>query len=273
MSLDTADFHLPCSQCQIDGLPQQSAWATAILRLTSFSRVPLVCPQNDRWSMISPTSVHVTMQDVKCCVMQDVKLAEASASQAAAQLLAEEQQAAARVAAKKAKKVKQKQAKEQVLQAEPAQVQDAQPLDSPQTAVDSKSTIAEPATPAQRTPSARLSAAAHTGSLNVDTDSSDSTSGRPMPTADQSQLADVSANGSVELSDGTADKGCVARNGTSDADFLRSLFCCPITHVRPQLAIASADGIWPMQTCLRIRRCHAAAQYGQHELCYVVHDL
>lgn len=183
------------------------------------------------------------MQDVKCCVMQDMKWAEASASQAAAQLLAEEQQAAARVAAKKAKKLRQKQDKEQLLQPEPAYLQDAQPADSPQTAVDSDSSISEPATPAQRTPSARSGAAARIGSPNVDADSSDSTSGQPMATAYQSVLADVPANGSVELSNDTADQVCAARRGTSDAGFLRSLFCCPITHVRPQLAIANADGI------------------------------
>lgn len=168
--------------------------------------------------------------------MQDMELAEASASQAAARLLAEEQQAAARVAAKKAKKLRQKQAKEQLLQPEPAQLQDAQPADSPQTAADSESNIAEPATPAQQTPSARSRAAARTGSPNVDTDSSDSTSGEPMATADQSVLADVSASGSVELPDDTADTVGAVRDQTSDADFLRSLFCCPITHVRPQLA-------------------------------------
>jgi len=183
------------------------------------------------------------MQDVKCCVMRDMKLAEATASQAAARLLAEEQQAAARVAAKKAKKLRQKQDKEQLLQPEPAQLQDAQPADSPQTAADSESSIAKPATPAQHTPSARLSAAARTGSPIVDTDGSDSTSGRAMATADQSVLAAVSAKGSVDLSDGTADTVSAIRNGTSDADFLRSLFCCPITHVRPQLAMANADGI------------------------------
>ena len=176
------------------------------------------------------------MQDVKCCVMQDMTLAEATASQAAARLLAEEQQAAARVAAKKGKKLRQKQAKEQLLQREPAQLQDAQPADSPQTAADSESNIAEPATPAQRTPSARSRAAARTGSPNVSTDSSDSTSGQPMATADQSVLADVSASGSVELPDDTADTVGAVRDQTSDADFLRSLFCCPITHVRPQLA-------------------------------------
>jgi len=191
--------------------------------------------------------LHVTVQDMKCCVVQDMKLAEASASRAAAQLLAEEQQAAAKAAAKKAKKLRQKQAKEQLLQPEPAQLQDAQPADSPQTAADSDSGIAEPATPAQQTPSARSSAAARAGSPNVDTDSSDSISGRAMATADQSVLADVPANGSVELSDDTADKVCAARSGTPDADFLRSLFCCPITHVRPQPAIANADGIWPTQ--------------------------
>jgi len=196
--------------------------------------------------------LHVTVQDVKYDVMQDVKLAEASASRAAAQLLAEEQQAAAKAAAKKAKKLRQKQAKQQLLQPEPAQLQDAQPADLPQTAADSESNMSKPATPAQQTPSAQMSAAAHAGSPNVDTDSSDSTSGRPMPTADQSELADVSANGSVELSDGTADKVCAVRNGTSDADFLRSLFCCPITHVRPQLATANADGIWPMQKYLQV---------------------
>ena len=176
------------------------------------------------------------MQDVKCCVMQDMTLAEATASQAAARLLAEEQQAAARVAAKKGKKLRQKQAKEQLLQREPAQLQDAQPADSPQTAADSESNIAEPATPAQRTPSARSRAAARTGSPNVSTDSSDSTSGQPMATADHSVLADVSASGSVELPDDTADTVGAVRDQTSDADFLRSLFCCPITHVRPQLA-------------------------------------
>ena len=176
------------------------------------------------------------MQDVKCCVMQDMTLAEATASQAAARLLAEEQQAAARVAAKKGKKLRQKQAKEQLLQREPAQLQDAQPADSPQTAADSESNIAEPATPAQRTPSAQSRAAARTGSPNVSTDSSDSTSGQPMATADHSVLADVSASGSVELPDDTADTVGAVRDQTSDADFLRSLFCCPITHVRPQLA-------------------------------------
>ncbi len=184
------------------------------------------------------------MQDVKCCVMQDMTLAEATASQAAARLLAEEQQAAARVAAKKGKKLRQKQAKEQLLQREPAQLQDAQPADSPQTAADSESNIAEPATPAQRTPSARSRAAARTGSPNVSTDSSDSTSGQPMATADHSVLAPQShlqrrqpaASGSVELPDDTADTVGAVRDQTSDADFLRSLFCCPITHVRPQLA-------------------------------------
>ncbi len=158
--------------------------------------------------------------------MQDMKLAEASASQAAAQLLAEEQQAAARVAAKKAKKLRQKQAKEQLLLPEPAQLQDAQP-------------------------SARSSAAAHTGSPKVDTDSSDSASGQPMPT-EQSELGDVSANGSVELSDGTADTVGAIRSGTSDADFLRSLFCCPITHVRPQPAFSDADGIESTQQSLQV---------------------
>ena len=217
--------------------------------------------------------LHVTVQDVKCDVMQDVKLAEASASQAATQLLAEEQQAAARVAAKKAKKLRQKQAKEQLLQPEPAQLQDAQPADSPQTAVDSESNFAEPATPAQRTPSARLCAAAHIGSPIVDTDISDLTSGRPVPTADQSQLADISANGSVELSDDTADTVRAVRNGTSDADFLRSLFCCPITHVRPQLAIASADAFGRRNNVCKLRTRHAAARYSQHEFCCVMHDL
>ncbi len=183
--------------------------------------------------------------------MQDMKLAEASASQAAAQLLAEEQQAAARVAAKKAKKLRQKQAKEQLLLPEPAQLQDAQPADSPQTAADSESNLAGPATPAQRTPSARSSAAAHTGSPKVDTDSSDSASGQPMPT-EQSELGDVSANGSVELSDGTADTVGAIRSGTSDADFLRSLFCCPITHVRPQPAFSDADGIESTQQSLQV---------------------
>ncbi len=203
--------------------------------------------------------------------MQDMKLAEATASQAAAQLLAEEQQAAGRVAAKKAKKLRQKQEKEQLLQPEPAQLQDAQPADSPQTAADSDSSIAKPTTPAQQTPRARSSAAAHTGSPNVDTDSSDSTSGQPKATAEQSQLGDFSANGSVESSDDAADTAGAVRNGTSDADFLRSLFCCPITHVRPQLAIANADGIWPTQSCLQISRCHAAAHYNQHGFCYVMH--
>ncbi|DBB01230.1 TPA: hypothetical protein ACH3X1_001104 [Trebouxia sp. C0004] len=124
--------------------------------------------------------------------MQDVKLAEASASQAVAQLLAEEQQAAAKAAAKKAKKLRQKQAKQQLLQPEPAHLQDAQPADSPQTTADSASSIGKPATPVQQTPRARLSAAAHTGSPDVDTDSSDSTSGRPVPTEeDQSQIANM----------------------------------------------------------------------------------
>ena len=184
---------------------------------------------------------------MKCCVMQDMKLAEASASQAAAQLLSEEHQAAARVAAKKAKKLRQKQAKQQLLLPEPAQLQDAQPADSPQTAADSESNLAGPATPAQWTPSARSSAAAHTGSP----DSSDSASGQPMPT-EQSELGDVSANGSVEMSDGTADTVGAIRSGTSDADFLRSLFCCPITHVRPQPAFSDADGIESTQQSLQV---------------------
>ena len=115
-------------------------------------------------SLLERPVLHVTVQDMECCVVQDVKLAEALASRAAAQLLAEEQQATARVAAKKGEKLRQKQAKEQLLQPEPAQLQDAQPADSPQTAADSESNIAEPATPAQRTPSARSRAAARTGS-------------------------------------------------------------------------------------------------------------
>ncbi len=202
--------------------------------------------------------------------MQDVKLAEASASQAAAQLLAEEQQAAAKAAAKKAKKLRQKQAKQQLLQPDSAHLQDAQPADSPQTAADSDSSIAEPATPAQQTPRARSSAAAHTGSPNVDTDSSDSTSGRPMPTADQSQLADVSANGSVELSDDTADTVGAVRNQTSDADFLRSLFCCPITHVRDHnLLFPTPMAFGRRNNACKFKRKH----YSQHGLLYVMHDL
>ena len=48
-------------------------------------------------SLLERPVLHVTVQDMECCVVQDMKLAEASASRAAAQLLAEEQQAAARV--------------------------------------------------------------------------------------------------------------------------------------------------------------------------------
>ncbi|KAL0038943.1 hypothetical protein WJX77_002847 [Trebouxia sp. C0004] len=134
----------------------------------------------------------LAVSDIQECftIPQDVKLAEASASQAVAQLLAEEQQAAAKAAAKKAKKLRQKQAKQQLLQPEPAHLQDAQPADSPQTTADSASSIGKPATPVQQTP---------------------------------------------------PDKVGAARNGMSDADFLRSLFCCPISHSMVVDPVVAAD--------------------------------
>ncbi|KAL0047080.1 hypothetical protein WJX82_005974 [Trebouxia sp. C0006] len=60
--------------------------------------------------------------------------------------------------------------------------------------------------------------------------------------ADHSVLADVSASGSVELPDDTADTVGAVRDQTSDADFLRSLFCCPITHSMMVDPVVAADG-------------------------------
>lgn len=198
---------------------------------------------------------------VYALTMQDQASAEASAHEAATQLLAEEEQAAARVAAKKAKKLRQKQAKQQHPNPPAADLESAPQIDTEDTVAQlisdgndlgalhsgpemiSQGEQAEQNASAVEQSCAKLmlhespAGAVSEGCITEAATHHLAAAASPAESLDQSREA------ALPQSQSTSRESPIKAGSqqSSDAMFLKNLFCCPITQVHALLVISLGD--------------------------------